>query len=110
MELVVIFVHPNECVFLEIFLRFDANKAELFLFLASVLESAVTHNHKTTMGEKVVSRNRLDVTNFQLCTHEEEYYHIMLHSVLTQYCTCSFWLYEFPTSLEASASVVHSGA
>ena len=64
------------------FLRVDSNKTELFQFLASAIESAVTPEGKvfiTTKGERVVSTSTLDISALQPCTQEEADYRIMLH-------------------------------
>ena len=64
------------------FLRVDSNKTELFQFLASMIESAVTPEGKifvTTKGERVISTSTLDISALQPCTQEEADHRIMLH-------------------------------
>ena len=62
------------------FLRVDSNKTELFQFLASIIESAVTPEGKIIVTTKGVrSTSTLDISNLQLCTQEEADHHIMLH-------------------------------
>ena len=64
------------------FLRVDSNKTELFQFLSSMIESAVTPEGKifvTTKGERVISTSTLDISALQPCTQEEADRCIMLH-------------------------------
>jgi len=64
------------------FLRVDSNKTELFQYLASVIESAVTPDGKifvTTKGERVKATGTLDISALQPCTQEEADHRIMLH-------------------------------
>ena len=64
------------------FLRADSNKTELFQFLASIIESAVTPEGKiivTTKGQGVKSTSTLDISDLQPCTQEEADHRIMLH-------------------------------
>ena len=60
----------------------DSNKTELFQFLASKIESAVTPEGKiivTTKGEGVKSTSTLDISDLQPYTQEEADHRIMLH-------------------------------
>jgi len=65
-----------------VFLCVDSNKTELFKFLASVIESAVTREGKifvTMKGETVVSTSPIDISAIQPCTQEEADHRMMLH-------------------------------
>ena len=73
--------HPKQSSFL-FHRKMSLCHSQLFQFLASVIESAVTPEGKiflATKEERVVSTSTLDISALQPCTQEEADHHIMLH-------------------------------
>ena len=75
------------------FLRVDYNKTELFQFLASMIESAVTPEGKifvSTKGVRVILTCTLDISALQPSTQAEADHRIMLNCM----CSCLPTWYE----------------